>query len=70
MSSAEEKTETNNSNLLQIRLRNRTKQDIHELAVTIYGFDNTSEFIRYVLDFIDEKRPTLGKAFGPGSANP
>ena len=55
---------------LILRVDAQEKQDYEKLAKEVYGFKNASDFIRYALDYVAEKRPTLGgKGFAPGNAN-
>lgn len=60
---------TNNNNVINVRLGGMTKSDVEKFAKEVYGFKNTSVFMRHVLDFIVENKPTLGKAFAPESAS-
>lgn len=57
---------TAKENVLHVRLDDQEMKTIKALARSVYGFRNTSEFLRYVIVHIDETRPTLGKAFAPG----
>ena len=64
-----EKRKTKNANVMHVRLGDKTAEDVERFAREVYGFKNTSEFMRIVLDYIEENRPTLGKAFAPESAS-
>lgn len=55
---------------LILRVDEDEKKGFEKLAKEVYEFKNVSEFIRYALLHIDEKRPALGgKSFAPGNAN-
>ncbi len=54
-----------NSDMLHIRLSNRESEIVQNLVKNVYGFKNTSEFLRYVIDYMMEKRPVLGRKFTP-----
>lgn len=58
---------TKNDNVIHIRLGEKKAEDVAKFAKDVYGFRNTSEFMRQVLDYIEEHKPTLGKAFAPES---
>ncbi len=68
MAEETQKQKTKNDNLLHIRLGDKTAEEVAEFATKVYGFKNTSEYVRHVLDFIEENRPVLGKSFAPGDA--
>ncbi len=65
----EVKKSTKNDNVINVRLVDRTSDEISHFAKEVYGFRTTSEFMRYALDYILENRPVLGKAFTPGNLN-
>lgn len=63
----DKKQATKNDNVIHVRLSDRTGEDVAKFAKDVYGFRTTSEFMRYVLDYVFENRPVLGKAFAPES---
>jgi len=63
----EGKSKNTNDNVIHVRLGTKTAKDVERFATEVYGFRNTSEFMRHVLDYIETNKPVLGKAFAPGS---
>ena len=55
--------------VLHVRLDKRQMGTVKELAHNVYGFDTTSEFMRYVIEHINKSRPVLGKSFAPERMN-
>lgn len=62
-------TQKPKGNFLILRVKPEEKAQYEELAKVTYGFKDTSEFMRYALDYINAKRPILGKSFAPESAH-
>lgn len=60
-------SQTAKKDYLIVRVNAEEKAEFEELAKQTYGFRDTSEFMRYALEYIKAKRPILGKSFAPGS---
>lgn len=58
---------TKNDNVIHVRLGNKTAEEVALFAWKVYGIKNTSEFMRYVLDYVEVNRPVLGKLLAPES---
>lgn len=56
---------TDNRDLLQVRLGDWTVEDVDNLATKIYSFRNKGEFLRALLEYVQEKRPDIVKVYSP-----
>ena len=56
---------TTAGNLLQVRLRGWTVKDVESLATSTYGFRSKAEFVRALLEYVNDNRPELTKVYSP-----